>query len=187
MNISPTCKLRLLPRLLLAASAALALHGPTVAAAPADDTKGTEATPAATAPGMPPAMVAAAAKAAAEASATPIWTSQAYGVEVHGARLSASGYVIDMRYRVIDGEKARPLMDRKIRPVLVDESTGNRFYVPQPPIVGALRQTSRNNAVAVVGKTYFMLFANPDQRLKAGDKVALFLGEERFGNLQITP
>jgi hypothetical protein len=115
-----------------------------------------------------------------------LWVSDAFGVEVQGARLSASGYVIDLRYRVLDAEKSRPLLDRKVRPVLVDETTGNRFYVPQPPVVGNLRQTSRNNAVAV-GKTYFMIFANPDQRLKAGSTVALYLGDQRFGNLRIDP
>jgi hypothetical protein len=111
---------------------------------------------------------------------------ETHGVEVLAARLSASGYVVDLRYRVLDAEKARPMLDRKVRPVLVDEATGNRFYVPQPPVVGALRQTVRNQPVTA-GKTYFMIFANPDQRLKAGDSVTLFIGEQRFGQLKIEP
>jgi hypothetical protein len=116
-----------------------------------------------------------------------VWVSETFGVEVQGAHLSANGYVIDMRYRVVDGDKAKPLLDRRVQPVLVDEASGNRFYVPQPPIVGALRQTARNNVAAAVGKTYFMIFANPDQRLKAGSSVALYIGDQRFGNLRIEP
>ncbi len=125
---------------------------------------------------------------AASSAAAPssVWVSETFGVEVQGARLSASGYVIDLRYRVLDADKARPLLDRKVLPVLVDPSTGDRFYVPQPPVVGALRQTSRNHAVAV-GKTYFMIFANPDQRIKAGQKLALYIGDQSFGNLRIEP
>lgn len=115
-----------------------------------------------------------------------VWVSETFGVEVHGARLSASGYVIDLRYRVLDADKARPLLDRKVLPVLVDETTGERFYIPQPPVVGALRQTSRNNAIAL-GKNYFMIFANPDQRIKAGQTLALYIGDQSFGNLRIDP
>jgi multidrug efflux pump subunit AcrA (membrane-fusion protein) len=126
------------------------------------------------------------ATAAGTAVPAPGATGDNFGVEVQGTRLSANGYVIDLRYRVLDAEKARPMLDRKVRPVLVDESTGNRFYVPQPPVVGALRQTARNQPVAA-GKTYFMIFANPDQRLKAGDSVTLFIGEQRFGQLKIEP
>jgi hypothetical protein len=125
-----------------------------------------------------------AASSAAPASA--VWVSEAFGVEVQGARLSASGYVIDLRYRVLDVDKARPLLDRKVLPVLIDETTGDRFYIPQPPVVGALRQTSRNHMVAV-GKTYFMIFANPDQRIKAGQTLALYIGDQSFGNLRIDP
>jgi hypothetical protein len=67
-----------------------------------------------------------------------------FGVRLTGVRLTANGYVVDLRYRVLDPVKAQALLDRTVRPVLVDETTGNRFYVPVPPTVGALRQTSRN-------------------------------------------
>jgi hypothetical protein len=137
---------------------------------------------------VPPNMPTPAAAVVAAADAQPaLWVSDTFGVEVQGARLSANGYVIDMRYRILDAAKAKPLLDRKVQPVLVDEANGNRFYVPQPPIVGTLRQTSRNNAVAVPGKTYFMIFANPDQRLKAGNTVTLYIGDQHFGNLRIEP
>jgi hypothetical protein len=109
---------------------------------------------------------------------------QEYGVRLTGVRLSANGYVVDLRYRVLDPAKAQALLDRKVRPVLVDESTGNRFYVPVPPTVGALRQTSRNKVIHT-DRDYFMLFANPDRKLQAGSKVALYVGDQRFGNLQI--
>jgi hypothetical protein len=129
---------------------------------------------------------------ASSAAAAPVQTEafgagmvvEQFGVRLTGVRLTANGYVVDLRYRVLDPAKAQALLDRKVRPVLVEETTGNRFYVPVPPTVGALRQTSRNKVIHT-DRDYFMLFANPDRKLQAGSKVALYVGDERFGNLQI--
>lgn len=185
MHFSPSCLVSLRAAALL--SCALSTFA---SAAQADAVKDAAApalaVTAATTTSASPVAAPQPAPAASATAAPPVRISETFGVEVQGARLSASGYVVDLRYRVLDADKAKPLLDRKVRPVLIDEATGNRFYVPQPPIVGALRQTSRNNPVAL-GKTYFMIFANPDQRLKTGDTIALYLGEQRFGNLRIEP
>jgi ATP-binding cassette subfamily B protein/ATP-binding cassette subfamily C protein/ATP-binding cassette subfamily B multidrug efflux pump len=53
------------------------------------------------------------------------------GVELVGIRLSGADFLIDVRYRVKDVAKAQALMERKVHPVLVNEATGDRFYVPQ--------------------------------------------------------
>ena len=108
----------------------------------------------------------------------------AYGVKLMGVRLSGNGYLVDVRYQVLDPEKAQPLLDRKLRPVLIDEATGNRYYVPTPPIVGALRQTARNKVIHT-DRTYFMLFANPDRRLQPGSNVTLYVGDQKFANLRV--
>lgn len=107
-----------------------------------------------------------------------------FGVQLKGVRLTANGYIVDVRYRVLDPVKAQPLLDRKVRPTLVDEATGDRFYVPTPPIIGALRQTTRNKTVHT-DRDYFMLFANPNRKLQAGSKVTLYVGDQRFGNLLV--
>ncbi len=108
----------------------------------------------------------------------------AYGVKLMGVRLSGNGYLVDVRYQVLDPAKAQPLLDRSVRPVLIDEATGNRFYVPTPPIVGALRQTARNKVIHT-DRTYFMLFANPDRRLQPGSNVTLYVGDQKFANLRV--
>lgn len=131
-----------------------------------------------------PARAASAAASTTPRSTAPVFKNDIYGVEVMGAHISGSGYVIDVRYRVLDAAKAAPMLDRKVRPVLINEGNGERFYVPQPPIIGSLRQTARNNNV-VVGKVYFMLFANPDKRIKNGDKLSLLVGDQKFGVLEI--
>ena len=125
-----------------------------------------------------------AAPTAGSTPVTPGTVVEAYGVKLTGVHLAGSGYLIDVRYRVLDPVKAQPLLDRKLRPVLIDEATGNRFYVPAPPIVGALRQTARNKVIHT-DKTYFMLFANPDRRLQPGANVTLYVGDQKFANLRV--
>jgi len=126
--------------------------------------------------GVGPAVPAAATVDAASPAAV------SYGIEFLETRLSAADNVVDLRYRVLDAEKAAPLLDRKLRPVLVNAGNGHRYYVPTPPIVGALRQTTRPAQPVQVGRTYFMLFANPDRELRAGAKLALYIGDQRVGD-----
>jgi hypothetical protein len=105
----------------------------------------------------------------------------ALGVKVEAVHLSAAGYMLDVRYRVLDVEKARPLFDRKAHPVLLDERSGAQFAVPNVPKLGQLRTTSARNVVA--DRSYSILFANPGRYVERGQKVSLLLGETRIGGL----
>ena len=102
-----------------------------------------------------------------------------WGVKPLSIRLSAEGYMLDFRYRVLDPEKAMPLFDRKIKPYLVDEATGAMFAVPAPPKVGALRTTRK----PVPDRNYFIMFANPGKFVKRGNKVTVVIGDFRAENL----
>ncbi|MFT3954423.1 MAG: hypothetical protein QM722_08550 [Piscinibacter sp.] len=107
------------------------------------------------------------------------------GVELTMLRLDASEFLIDLRYRVKDVAKAQPLLERKLHPVLVNEATGDRFYVPQAPKVGSLRQSATSKQPAIPGRVYFMLFANPDRKLKSGEKVTLYAGDSVVKDLTV--
>lgn len=96
-----------------------------------------------------------------------------WGVEPTLLALSAAGSMIDLRYRVIDAEKARPLLDRSVKPVLIDEASGARLIVPEPPKVGMLRSSSPPRE----GLVHFVLFANPGKLLKAGASVTVEIGD----------
>lgn len=115
--------------------------------------------------------------AAASAAAGPALPLPDLGVELVGVRLSGADFLIDLRYRIKDVSKAQPVVDRKVNPVLVNEATGDRYYVPQSPKIGQLRQTATSKQPAELGKVYFMLFANPDRRLKSGETVTLYVGD----------
>jgi len=75
-------------------------------------------------------------------AATQVESADTLGIEVKGLRLSAAGYMLDFRYRVLDPVKAAPLLERKIQPYLLDEASGARLAVPDAPKVGRLRATS---------------------------------------------
>lgn len=135
--------------------------------------------------------LAAAAQADAPAAASPPVAApvpqrlEDFGVELVAVRLSGADFLIDVRYRVRDVAKAQALLERKIHPVLVNEATGDRFYIPQAPKVGTLRQSATSKQPAQLDKVYFMLFANPDRKLRAGEKVTLHAGESTVRGLLV--
>lgn len=106
----------------------------------------------------------------------------ALGIDILGVRRSAAGYMLDLRYKVVDPEKAAPLVDRKVHPYLLDQDSGARLFVPSSAKIGPLRQTSGK---PVAGQTYFALFANPGRYVEAGRKVTLVVGDRRVENLAV--
>lgn len=114
---------------------------------------------------------------APEAQASP---ESAYGIRIEALRLAAAGSMLDFRYRVIDPKKAIPVLDGRVQPFLQDDAHGAKLGVPDTPVLGRMRQTSRNGKV-LTNHTYFILFGNPGKAVKSGDRVTLLLG-----NLKVT-
>lgn len=104
-----------------------------------------------------------------------------WGVKVLGIRLSAEGYMLDFRYRVLDPEKAMPLFDRQTKPYLVDEASGAMFVVPEPPKVGALRNTRKPQP----DRNYFIMFANPGRYVKKGNRISVVSGDFKAEHLVV--
>jgi len=107
------------------------------------------------------------------------------GIIVSNLRLSSAGYMLDFRYRVVDADKAALLMDAKIKPYMLVESSGARLDIPNTPKLGLLRQRPRNNAVMKKDHEYFIMFSNLGRRLQSGDKVSVMVGETLIENLSI--
>ena len=97
-----------------------------------------------------------------------------YGIKVQSIRISAEGYMLDFRYRVINKAKAEELFTEGIKPYVIDQKTNSRLIVPSPPKVGSLSQTSNP---PLEGKIYFIIFANPGRIVKSGDKVNVVIGD----------
>lgn len=108
-------------------------------------------------------------------------TESRLGIRMEGLRLSAAGYILDFRYRVTDPAKAAPLLDRKVRPYLLDEASGAQLGVPDTAKLGQLRTTGRNRVAR--DQDYFILFANPGRFVQAGNRMTLVMGDLRIENL----
>lgn len=118
------------------------------------------------------------------ASETPARAAESrLGIRMEGLRLTAAGYILDLRYRVIDPSKAQPLLNRKVRPYLLDEASGAQLGVPDTAKLGQLRTTARNKVMP--DQDYFIMFANPGRYVQPGNKMTLVMGDVRIEHLTV--
>jgi hypothetical protein len=108
--------------------------------------------------------------------------AERWGLQVLGIRRSASDYMLDFRFRILDTEKAATLMDRGTEAYIVDEKTGRRFKVPVTKKLGPLRQSGLQTKP---NRNYFMFFANPARILKRGDMVSVVIGDFKAEHIKI--
>lgn len=95
-----------------------------------------------------------------------------WGVEVRGVHLTSSNWMLSFRYRVVEPEKARVLLDQKSTAYLVDEASGARLAVPAMENIGELRQATQAQA----GREYFIMFGNANQLVRRGSRVDVAIG-----------
>lgn len=107
-----------------------------------------------------------------------------WGIRIESVRLTAEGYMMDFRYRIIDPEKAVALIEKNTTPYVVHKKTGVKMIVPTTAKVGPLRQRSDGNPPKA-GRTYFMIFGNPGKLVKHGDEVTIIAGNFRAENLVV--
>lgn len=107
---------------------------------------------------------------------------QQWGVRPISIQLTATDYMLDFRYKVVDAQKAAAIINRKTRPYLIVEKTGVRLNVPASYKIGPLRQSAQ---FAQPNRNYFMLFANPGRHVKAGDSVSVVAGNFKLANMRV--
>lgn len=105
-----------------------------------------------------------------------------WGIDIVSLRLTAAGHILDLRYRVIDPVKAFPVLDLKVKPVLIDEESGRDLSVYTAPRIGGLRQKTRRPEA---GRVYFVLFSNPNSLLKEGSTVTLKINDVRVHRIPV--
>ena len=90
--------------------------------------------------------------------------------------------MLDLRYRVLDKDKAAPVLDRRTKPYLIVEKDNSKLHVPVAFKLGALRQTTKH---VKEDRNYFMFFANPGRYVKSGDIVRVVIGDFKTERLQV--
>ena len=96
-----------------------------------------------------------------------------WGIEAPSVKAVESGVILRFSYRVLDPEKAKPLTDKKLEPLLVSPEKGLKLVVPSMEKVGQLRQAPHE---LEAGKSYWMAFSNSGRLLKPGDRVDIVIG-----------
>jgi hypothetical protein len=96
-----------------------------------------------------------------------------WGIEFPSVKAVESGVILRFNYRVLDPEKAKPLNDKKLTPLLVSPEKRIQLVVPSMEKVGQLRQAPHE---LEAGKSYWMAFSNSGRLLKPGDRVDIVIG-----------
>ena len=104
-----------------------------------------------------------------------------WGIEVMYVRLTAAGYMLEFRYKVVDAKKAQALFERQNKPMLTHTRTGAQLIVPTPAKTGALR----NSNPPKDDHTYWMFFANPGKLVESGEQVNIEIGDFLVENLVV--
>lgn len=92
--------------------------------------------------------------------------------------------MLDFRYRVVDPQRALPLVERGVDPYLIDQESGGVVTVPNTAKVGPLRQTTKYGEPKP-DRVYFILFSNPGRFIEPGSKVTVVIGDFRASDLVV--
>ena len=97
------------------------------------------------------------------------------GVRVIRVAVTGDGGLVDLRYQVVDADKAQTVHD--LPPLLIDEATGG---VVMRPWMGH----SHMNAPKL-GISYFVLFENTGTLIRRGSRVTVQLGDARLEHVPV--
>ena len=115
------------------------------------------------------------------AAANGSYLKRTWGVDVVGVRLVSSEWMLEFKYRVIDPDKAAPLLDQHVKPYLVDDASGARLAVPAMENVGELRQ----HTIPDANRMYFMIFGNAERIVPRGGHVSVVIGQFQASGLPV--
>jgi hypothetical protein len=108
---------------------------------------------------------------------------QRFGVKAVSIHPVAGGNLVYFRYKVLDADRAAPVLGLKGAPVLKDHATGVALQVPSDTKIGALRSSPKTPPMN--GKEYFVLFSNPQLAVKPGSAVDVAMGDCVFQGLVV--
>ena len=108
-------------------------------------------------------------------------TEKQWGIKIEGIRVTAAGYFVDFRYRVVDPDKAVGLMKRGDKAFVIDQASGMQMPVPLTK-VGPLRGTG---SAPKADRVYTVMFTSGGGVIRPGSKVTVVIGEFRAENLVV--
>jgi hypothetical protein len=109
------------------------------------------------------------------------YMKRAWGIDVIGVRLVSTDWMLEFKFRVLDVDKAAPLLDEHAKPYLLDDASGARLGVPAMENVGELRQHTTPDP----NRIYFMIFGNADKIVPRGGRVSVVIGQFQASSLPV--
>ena len=94
------------------------------------------------------------------------------GVQVLRVSTTGGGGLLDLRYQVIDPERANAIHDPQTPPAIVDEKSG--------AVISQLLMGHMHTGTLHAGQTYYLHFANPGTVVRRRDRVGIVLGGARI-------
>jgi hypothetical protein len=108
---------------------------------------------------------------------TPAGLADRSGVRVVRVASTGGGGLLDLRYQVIDEGSAEAVHDASTPPALVDEKSGL--------VVSRLLMGHMHHGRQKAGVTYYLIFVNSGNVVRAGDRVAVVLGAARLQHVLV--
>jgi hypothetical protein len=98
------------------------------------------------------------------------------GVRILGLTLAGDGGLLDLRYQVVDAQKAVSVHDGP-PPMLVEESTN--------AAIAQLLMGHQHSSAPKVGLSYYLVFLNEGSILHIGSRVSVQLGDARVAHVVV--
>jgi len=99
------------------------------------------------------------------------------GVRIQHVALSGGGGLLDLRFQVVDPDKAAAVHDLATPAAVVDETTGL--------VVNQLLMGHSHTAPFKTGVTYYLVFENPGNLVQRGSDVSVLLGNAQVEHVVV--
>jgi len=103
--------------------------------------------------------------------------AQRSGVKITQVAVTGGGGLLDLRFQVLDPNRANSLHDASTPPAIVDESTGL--------VVHDLLMNHAHSGKYTAGETYYLVFENPGNYVRRGSTVTVLLGEAQVEHVVV--
>jgi hypothetical protein len=99
------------------------------------------------------------------------------GVRVVMVAITGGGGLLDLRYQVVDPDKAAAVHDAETPPVIIDEDTGL--------VINSLLMGHAHTGGFKAGVTYYLIFENPGNLIERGTTVSILLGDAQLEHIAV--
>lgn len=99
------------------------------------------------------------------------------GVQIVQVAVTGGGGLVDLRFKVVDPDKAVAVHDEANPPTIIDDATG--------VVVDLLLMGHSHTGSFRVGQTYYLIFENPGNLVQRGSTVSVLLGDAEVDQVSV--